>query len=114
MEKNKKNRKDVVYSTNPDYDYNYEDDQEDETLMPEEQHLYVYYDRKQRKGKTVTIIEGFIGSKEDIYNLSRQLKSVCGVGGSVKDRLIIIQGEIREKVILYLEKLGFKVTKKGG
>ena len=114
MGKNKKKRKDVVYSTNPDFDYSYDEDVEEETLSPEEQHLYVYHDRKQRKGKTVTIVEGFIGSKENLNELSKKLKSACGVGGSVKEGQIIIQGEIREKVMLFLEKLAYRVTKKGG
>ena len=110
----KKKRKDVVYSTNPEFEYSFNEDMEEETLLPSDQHLYVYHDRKQRKGKTVTIVEGFVGAKEDINDLSKQLKSSCGVGGSVKDGLIIIQGEIRDKVISLLEKLAYKVTGKGG
>ena len=110
----KKKRKDVVYSTNPEFEYSFNEEMEEETLLPSDQHLYVYHDRKQRKGKTVTIVEGFVGAKEDLNELSKQLKSSCGVGGSVKEGLIIIQGEIRDKVISLLEKLAYKVTGKGG
>ena len=114
MAKNKKKRKDVVYSTNPDFDYSYDEHEEDETLSPSDQHLYVYHDRKQRKGKTVTIVEGFVGSREDVNILSKELKSTCGVGGSVKDNLIIIQGENRDKVVSKLLNMNYRVTKKGG
>jgi len=110
----KKKRKDVVYSTNPEFEYSFNEEMEEETSLPSDQHLYVYHDRKQRKGKTVTIVEGFVGTKEDLNELSKQLKSSCGVGGSVKEGLIIIQGEIRDKVISLLEKQAYKVTRKGG
>jgi len=114
MGKNKKKRKNVVYSTDPDFEYNFDDDNEEETLLPQDQHLYVFHDKKQRKGKTVTIIEGFVGSKDDLNELSKKLKVSCGVGGSVKEGIIIIQGEIRDKIVLVLQKSFYKVTKKGG
>ncbi|UTW67192.1 translation initiation factor [bacterium SCSIO 12643] len=110
----KKKRVDVVYSTNPDYGYSYDEDEEMETLAPEEQTLRVLIDRKQRKGKSVTIVEGFIGSSEDLKDLGKALKSKCGVGGSVKDGEIIIQGEVRDKVMELLKKDGYNVKRVGG
>lgn len=110
----KKKRVDVVYSTNQDYSFDYEDDEEQETLPESEQSLYVSIDRKQRKGKSVTLVEGFIGSDDDLKALGKLLKSKCGVGGSAKDGEIIIQGEDKEKVYELLLKEGYKKTKKRG
>lgn len=114
MSKKNKNRSGVVYSTNPDYDY--EDDfyEEEETLPNEEQLLYVSIDRKQRKGKEVTLIEGFVGTENDLKTLERKLKTSCGTGGSSKDGEILIQGNVRDKVIQLLEKDGYKTRRKGG
>lgn len=109
----KKNKKNVVYSTNPNFNYDTEDEVE-ETLSPNEQLLYVSHDRKQRGGKTVTLIEGFIGADEDLKDLGKMLKSKCGVGGSAKEGEIIVQGEVRDKVIQLLEKEGYKTKRKGG
>lgn len=109
----KKNKKNVVYSTNPNFNYDSEDE-EQETLAPNEQLLYVSHDRKQRGGKTVTLIEGFIGADEDLKDLGKMLKSKCGVGGSAKEGEIIVQGEVRDKVIQLLEKEGYKTKRKGG
>ncbi len=85
MGNNKKKRKDVVYSTNPDFNFDYEEDEEFDTLPPNEQTLKVLIDRKARKGKEVTLVAGFVGSEEDLKDLGKMLKQKCGVGGSVKD-----------------------------
>ena len=94
----KKERINVVYSTNPNYQYEYNQ----ETLAPEKQNLRVTLDSKQRKGKTVTLVQGFTGTEEDLKELAKLLKNKCGVGGSVKDGEIIIQGEVKEKVLTIL------------
>jgi len=113
MAKKKKGKINVVYSTNPDYDFDAESE-EMETLNSSEQLLYVSIDRKQRKGKAVTLIEGFIGTDDDLKDLAKMLKSKCGVGGSAKDGEIIIQGEVRDKVMVLLEKENYKTKRKGG
>jgi len=111
--KSKKNRINVVYSTNPDFDY--EDENEAVQSLPfEEQKLYVSIDRKNRGGKSVTLIEGFVGSEEDSVDLAKKLKQQCGVGGGYKNDEIYIQGNHREKVSAILQKLGAKVKFKGG
>ena len=102
MKNDKKNRINIVYSTNPDFHYEYESQNEAETLAPEKQNLKVIVESKQRKGKTVTLVQGFIGSEEDLKELAKLLKNKCGVGGSVKDGEIIIQGEVKEKVLTIL------------
>ena len=109
----KKKRVNVIYSTNPDYNYDF-DDEEVETLTPENQQLKVMIDRKQRKGKSVTLITGFIGSENELKNLAKILKNKCGVGGSAKDGEILIQGEFKLKVHELLINLGYKQTKKVG
>lgn len=108
----KKNRN-VVYSTNPDYNY---DDENDalETLKNNEQKLKVLVDRKQRKGKSVTLITGYIGEDEDLKDLSKLLKSKCGVGGAAKNGEILIQGDFKENVFELLIKMGYSQTKKVG
>ena len=98
----KKERINVVYSTNPNYQYEYNQEEEQETLAPEKQNLRVTLDSKQRKGKTVTLVQGFTGTEEDLKELAKLLKNKCGVGGSVKDGEIIIQGEVKEKVLTIL------------
>ena len=97
MSKKKSDRQGVVYSTNDEYEFDYSDDQE-ETLEPQEQQLKIYIDRKHRKGKSVTIVSGFIGTEDDLKDLGKLLKTQCGTGGSVKDGEIIIQGEMIDKV----------------
>lgn len=109
--KNKNNR--VVYSTNPEF--NMEDEHEElETLAPSEQVLSVYLDRKNRGGKTAVVVKGFIGQEDDLIQLGKTLKSACGVGGSVKDGEIIIQGDKRDKVMELLKNKGYKVKRVGG
>jgi translation initiation factor 1 len=110
----KKKRVDIVYSTNPDFSYDQDDQTEQETLAKVEQILYVSIDRKKRKGKDVTLIEGFVGAEDDLKSLGKMLKSSCGVGGTVKDGEILIQGSFRDKVIELLEKEGYKTKRKGG
>jgi len=102
-----------VYSTNPDYDFDYNSEEESETPNNEDQLLYISIDRKNRGGKEVTLIEGFVGSEEDMKTLAKQLKSKCGVGGGVKSGEILIQGNFRDKIAILLEDLGYGVKKKG-
>ena len=111
--KQKKGRIGVVYSTDPDYDYEYEADSVD-TLPEQQQKLRVSLDRKKRKGKEATLIKGFIGQEEDLKTLGKWLKSKCGVGGTVKDGEILIQGDQRDKVVGLLLEKGYSQTKKSG
>lgn len=110
----KKKKVNIVYSTNPNFDFDYEEDEEQETLPPNEQLLYVSIDRKQRGGKEVTLIEGFVGETTDLKNLAKMLKSKCGVGGAAKDGNVIIQGKFKEKISELLKKEGYSVKMKGG
>ena len=112
--KSKKNRIGVIYSTNPDYDYSFDEDNNEETLPENEQKLKVLIDRKKRKGKEVTLITGFIGFEDDLKELGKYLKTKCGVGGSVKDGEILIQGNHREKIVQLLLDKGYSKTKKSG
>jgi translation initiation factor 1 len=105
MSKEKKNYR-VIYSTNPDFQYE-ETEQEKETPVPSSQKLTIRLDRKQRKGKKVTLISGFQGTAEDLKALASTLKSKCGVGGSAKADEIIIQGDFRDKVRQILSELGY-------
>mgnify|MGYP001029642063 FL=1 len=109
----KKKEKYIVYSTNPGYQED-EEFEDEETLQPSEQDLRVSIDRKQRKGKAVTLVTGFVGSDDDLKDLGKEIKSKCGVGGSAKDGEIIIQGEVREKVVEILLSKGYKAKKTGG
>lgn len=108
----KKKDKYIVYSTNPGYSQE-EEFEEEETLLPEEQELKVWIDRKQRKGKAVTLVTGFVGTEDDLKELGKELKSKCGVGGSTKQGEIIIQGEVREKVLELLKNMGYQAKKSG-
>lgn len=103
----RKDKINIVYSTNPSYEYEYNEDEVVETLAPNKQQLKVIRDNKQRKGKVVTIINGFIGESEDLKELSKKLKNKCGCGGSEKDGIIILQGDIREKVSMILNGMGY-------
>lgn len=109
-----KQRLGMVYSTNPDYEYQTDTEPEAETLPPEKQNLKVWLDRKHRGGKVVTLIKGFVGTEEDAAALGRMLKSRCGVGGSVKDGEIIVQGDHRDRVVELLIAAGYKCKKAGG
>lgn len=109
-----KERLNVVYSTNPNYNYEMDDDEEQTTLPLSQQHLRVQLDRKNRGGKVVTLITGFVGTEDDLKELGRLLKSKCGVGGSAKDGEIIIQGDFKQKVLELLRKEGYTQTKPVG
>ncbi len=104
--KNKKNREGIVYSTNPNYDYKSTDENEPETLQPQHQKLYVR--REVRNGKATIVIKEFIGKEDDLKELGKKIKSKMGVGGSVKDGEILIQGELKDKVVEYLNQLNYK------
>jgi translation initiation factor 1 len=113
MAKSHKNRSGVVYSTNPDFIYQQNDYTEPETLPPAQQQLKLLLDRK-RAGKITTVVEGFTGTVADLEALGKKLKTQCGAGGSVKEGIIIIQGDFREKIYEWLLKEGYKVKKAGG
>lgn len=108
----KKKLSTTVYSTNPDFKFE-ADEEEIETLPKEKQLLYISIDKKQRKGKTVTLVENFVGKLEDLDNLAKFLKTKCGVGGTAKDGEIVIQGEFKLKVKELLEKEGYTIKLKG-
>jgi translation initiation factor 1 len=114
MSKKKNNRVDVVYSTNPNFSYEMEQEEEQETLEPKNQLLYVSIDRKNRGGKEATLVEGFVGAQEDLNDLGKTLKSKCGAGGSAKDGVIIIQGNFKQKIADLLTQMEYKVKLKGG
>ncbi len=102
----------IIFSTNPDFKFASDEGTNQETLKPEQQKLKVRLDTKQRAGKAVTLVEGFLGDENDLEELGKKLKTYCGTGGSVKDGQIIIQGDQRDKVVQWLIKNGFKNTKK--
>ena len=113
MSKNKK-LKGVVYSTNPDYNYKYDEKEEMKTLIPSQQFLKIEFEKKHRGGKTVSLVRGFVGNSDDLEQLGKLLKSKCGTGGSVKEGEIIIQGDKREQMIKILNDLGYKTKRVGG
>jgi translation initiation factor 1 len=114
MSKNKKTPLGVVYSTNQDFEYSFDNEEVAETLPPEKQKLKIQLDKKSRAGKQVTLITGFVGSEEDLETLAKKLKNLCGCGGSAKDGEILIQGDVREKVLNWLIAQGYKAVKSGG
>ena len=109
-----KNRIDIVYSTNPDYQYRYDEPEETATLPPSKQDLRVMLDRKNRSGKAVTLVAGFVGTQDDLAELAKELKTKCGVGGSAKDGEILVQGDFRDKIMQLLLLKGYKAKKAGG
>lgn len=104
-----KDRLGVVFSTNSDFEYQHNEAEEAETLPPQQQTLHVMLDKKQRGGKKVTLVTGFVGREDDLKDLGKKLKTACGVGGSAKDGEILVQGDFREKVRDLLVKDGYKV-----
>jgi len=110
--KSRKDRLDIVYSTNPDFQYNYDEESEQETLEPANQKLKVYLDTKaKKKGKQATLISGFVGAEDDLKDLGKLLKTKCAVGGSVKNGEILIQGDFRDKVVQILKSEGYNAKK---
>lgn len=101
----------VVYSTNPDFNYENIEEEEVETLPKKQQKLRVSMEKKGRGGKTVTLIKGFIGTKQDLKELGKLLKTKCGVGGSVKEDEIIIQGDFKQRITELLKAEGYTQTK---
>ncbi|MBQ2322210.1 MAG: translation initiation factor [Bacteroidales bacterium] len=104
-----KERLGVVFSTNANYEYTLDETPEQETLPPSRQNLRVSLDKKQRAGKMVTLVTGFVGSEDDLKELGKKLKQACGVGGSAKEEQIIVQGDFRSRVAEILRADGYKV-----
>jgi translation initiation factor 1 len=113
MSKKDKNRINVVYSTNPNFNYESESTEDQETLAPAQQNLKVYLDRL-GGGKLLSRVTGFVGKETDLNDLAKLLKQKCGVGGNAKDGEILIQGDNRDKIIDILNKAGYKAKKAGG
>jgi translation initiation factor 1 len=107
--KNKADTRGFVYSTDPNFSYQPETDSQQETLAPAKQRLRIVLDTKQRAGKAVTLVTGFIGSSDDLELLGKQLRNYCGTGGAVKEGEILVQGDQRNKVKQYLQKQGYGV-----
>ena len=114
MSNKNKNQGGLVYSTNPGFKPEERSKEEDSTLPPQQQQLRVMIDKKQRAGKKVTLVTGFTGTTADLENLGKTLKSKCGVGGTVKDGEIMIQGDFRDKIVQLLITLGYKAKASGG
>ena len=108
-----KKRDGVVYSTDSNFEFSYQQNESAETPPPKQQNLKVQLDKSMRAGKQVTLVTGFIGTPTDLDNLGKMLKSKCGVGGSVKDGEVIIQGDLRDKILLILQKEGYKAKRIG-
>ena len=106
-----KKRLGMVYSTNPDFVFEKEDEPQAVTLEPAKQKLIVTIDRSGRAGKQVTLVKGFIGTGEDLAALGKALKVKCGVGGTAKDGEITIQGDLRDKVTALLNSMGYKAKR---
>ncbi len=114
MSKKNKNIEGVVYSTNPNFQYSINEKEETQSIKNNQQDLRVMLDKKNRAGKAVTLITGFVGKEADLEKLGKELKSKCGVGGSVKDGEILIQGDHRDRIVTLLQTAGYKVKKSGG
>lgn len=103
----------VVFSTNPNFEYDTDGDNEVATLEPSKQNLKIWLDRL-KGGRVATVVRGFVGSNEDLATLGKELKKSCGVGGTTKDGEIIIQGDHRDRVLELLQKAGYKCKRAGG
>lgn len=103
----------VVFSTNPNFEYDTDGDDEVATLEPSKQNLKIWLDRL-KGGRVATVVRGFVGSNEDLATLGKELKKSCGVGGTTKDGEIIIQGDHRDRVLELLQKAGYKCKRAGG
>jgi translation initiation factor 1 len=108
-----KKRDGIVYSTESSFEYQYDQNTESSTLPPQQQNLRVALDKSMRAGKQVTLVTGFVGTVNDLEQLGKTLKSKCGVGGSVKDGEVIIQGDHRDKIVQILQKEGYKAKRVG-
>lgn len=106
-----KDRLGVVFSTNPDFQYEQPEEEVVQTLPPSQQKLVIGIDRRHRAGKQVTLVKGFVGTEEDLNALGRELKNKCGVGGSSKDGEILIQGDFRERLMNLLREKGYRVVR---
>jgi len=104
----KPNRTGIVYSTNPDYEYQSDEAAEAETPPPARQNLRVQLDKKARGGKQVTLVTGFVGTEADLADLGKRLKTLCGSGGSAKDGEMLVQGDFREKITAWLTQQGYR------
>lgn len=111
MDNDWKKRLGVVYSTNPDFQYQTSQVEEAETLAPSKQILIVSIDRRQRAGKQVTLVKGFVGTSDDLAALGKALKVKCGVGGTAKDGEITVQGDLRDKVVALLQGMGYNAKR---
>ncbi len=109
----KRNNSGIVYSTDPDFSFDSGDDEEAETLPPASQDLRIWLERK-GGGKVATVVRGYTGRLSDLEQLGKQLKSLCGSGGTVKDFEIIVQGDHRDKILAWLISKGYKAKKAGG
>ncbi len=110
-DKDWKKRLGVVFSTNPDFNYEEEEPEQQQTLEPSRQNLIVTIDRKCRAGKQVTLVTGFVGTEDDLAELGRTLKMKCGVGGSAKNGEITVQGDFRDRVTAILKELGYRAKR---
>lgn len=111
MDNDWKHRLGVVYSTDPDFKYEQERQTEEATLEPSRQRLTVRIDRRQRAGKQVTLVDGFVGTQEDLSALAKILKTRCGVGGTAKDGQITVQGDLRDKITALLTSMGYNAKR---
>lgn len=109
--KNKSDKHGFVYSTDPNFAFQHEEEAAAETLPPQQQKLKVRLETKHRAGKAVTLVEGFVGTDADLQDLGKKLKNYCGTGGSAKDNEIIVQGDQRDKVLQWLQKNGYTAKK---
>jgi translation initiation factor 1 len=107
--KHQSDKRGFVYSTDPNFSFDPETFEEQETLAPGSQQLRLYLDTKQRAGKAITLVKGFVGTTADLEDLGKKLKNHCGTGGSAKNGEILVQGDQRQKLAQFLSKLGYKV-----